>query len=79
MPSIYDRFFLRKDPRARSLTVFAKKYIIYVSAGSNHVPIAVSFLYTVSKVTWRCSRSSKYVFLKLLQISVKKSCVEVFE
>ena len=51
MPSIYDRFFLRKDPRARSLTVFAKKYIIYVSAGSNHVPIAVSFLYTVSKVT----------------------------
>ena len=43
MPNIYDKTFLRKWLRARSLTYFAKNYTFNVCEGSNHAPLAVSF------------------------------------
>ena len=71
---IYDRTFLRKYLRVRSLTVFAKNSIIYVCKGSNHTSLAVSFPCTVNKVTWRYSWFLKCVFLKILQILVENTC-----
>ena len=47
MPNIYDKTFLRKWLRARSLTFFAKNYIFNVCEGSNHAQLTVSFSCTV--------------------------------
>ena len=65
---------------SKSLTLFAKKPSIYVSEGSNHVLLAISFSCTVNKVTWRYRGSRSQICFKIgaLQLYLKKTPTQVF-